>query len=103
MNAALPGTYRLVACPEAPEGARVRCDQTTVRYTAGLVAVLNGANEIAESGMGGAGDPDGSGVAFLSLTEDGRLCYGLVVEGISLQASEAPVHSGVAGVNGPIV
>ena len=104
LNAAVPGSYRVVACPTAQSGQRQRCDQATLAYEASLVAVLNGGNEIAiETGERGAGDPDGSGIAYLAPTGDGDLCFGLVAEGIMLPAVASHVHEGAADVNGPVV
>jgi hypothetical protein len=102
LNAVLPGRYSVVACPVVPPGGQARCDQATVTFGSALVAVLNGNNEIGSNGARGAGDPDGVGVAFLSPTDDNRLCYGVVVEGITLPSAAAHVHAGGPAVNGPI-
>jgi CHRD domain/S-layer homology domain len=60
-------------------------------------AALNGANEV------GGGDPDGAGSAVVHLDHAaGQICYELTVTNIS-SATGAHIHSGSAGVNGPIV
>src|SRR6266545_5021062 len=60
-------------------------------------AAVNGANEV------GGGDPDGAGSAVVHLDHAaGQICYELTVTNIS-SATGAHIHSGSAGVNGPIV
>lgn len=62
-----------------------------------LSAELNGANEVAP------GDPDGTGTMHLTLNQgQGEICWDLDVADIE-SPSRAHIHSGVAGVNGPVV
>jgi hypothetical protein len=73
--------------PAAPAGAAVR-----------LEAELSGANEVPDPG-----DPDGSGVARVRVNvKTQRVCYVISVTDISLPATGAHIHRGVAGVAGPI-
>jgi CHRD domain len=60
-----------------------------------LRAVLTGANEIA------GGDPDGAALAFVS-ARDGDVCFLLAWTRIAAPFA-GHIHSGAAGVNGPIV
>jgi len=62
-----------------------------------LKAELSGANEV-----GVAGDPDGTGIAKLRLNQGKRrVCYKIQVNDIEA-ATAAHIHSGAAGVNGPV-
>lgn len=62
-----------------------------------LSATLSGANEVS------GGDPNGSGTAQITLNQgQGEVCYEISVADISTP-TRAHIHSGVAGVNGPIV
>jgi hypothetical protein len=62
-----------------------------------LSAILAGANEV------GGGDPDGSGLGHITLNQgQEEVCYEITVAGIDTP-TRAHIHSGVAGVNGPIV
>lgn len=64
----------------------------------GLNAELSGAAEVP-----GPGDPDGRGLAEISLVgRFDRLCYELSVSGIE-PATAAHIHRGAAGTNGPPV
>jgi hypothetical protein len=69
-----------------------------------LFAILNGGNEIdPTTGVANAGDPDGSGLAgVLIRNTDPTLCYAILVTGIDTP-TEAHIHEGAAGVNGPVV
>ena len=52
----------------------------------------------------GPGDPDGSGIALLSVNpEHGRVCYVLVVRNIGLPATGAHIHQADVNNPGPIV
>lgn len=52
----------------------------------------------------GPGDPDGSGTAVFRLNPgQGRICFELSVEDITLPASGAHIHRGDVNVAGPIV
>jgi CHRD domain len=71
-----------------------------------FTTTLSGAEEVdPETGALGAGDPDGSGLATLTVNPGQQeVCYELSVEGISpLPASGAHIHVGDAGENGPVV
>jgi hypothetical protein len=60
---------------------------------------LTGAEEIP-----GPGDPDGSGVATLTLNHgQGEVCFTISVSDITLPAIAAHIHQAPAGVAGPIV
>ena len=62
-----------------------------------LKAELSGANEV-----GVAGDPDGTGIAKLRLNQGKRrVCYTIQVNDIEV-ATAVHIHSGAAGVNGPV-
>jgi hypothetical protein len=62
-----------------------------------FVATLTGANEVP------AADPDGSGVAQISINDaTNQVCTDLEVRDIS-QVTAAHIHRGAAGVNGPVV
>lgn len=69
-----------------------------------LSTSLTGAEEVhPETGQLGAGDPDGSGVARVTVNPGQRtVCYELNVSGIA-PATLAHIHAGPAGENGPIV
>jgi hypothetical protein len=62
-----------------------------------LVTVMTGAAEVP-----GPGDPDGIGVAGITVNESsGRICWLIVVRRITLPATAAHIHPGAAGVAGP--
>ncbi len=64
-----------------------------------LNATLTGAAEAP-----GPGDPDGAGTAMLRLRiGQGQICHSLSVSNITLPATAAHIHSGAAGVAGPVV
>jgi hypothetical protein len=64
-----------------------------------LSATLSGGNEVP-----GPGDTDGTGVAELNVApRNGALCFSIAVEGITLPATAAHVHTGAAGVAGDVV
>lgn len=60
-------------------------------------AHLTGADEVP-----GPGDPDGSGTARITF-KSGEICWVLDVEGITLPAAAAHIHTGPAGVAGPVL
>lgn len=63
-----------------------------------FVAKLSGAAEVPP------GDPNGSGMAHLVISPTlGQVCFKLEVEDVALPATAAHIHSGAAGVNGPVV
>jgi hypothetical protein len=70
-----------------------------------FTTTLSGAEEIdPTTGNPGAGDPDGSGLATLTVNPgQEEVCYDLSVEGITLPAIGAHIHVGDAGENGPVV
>lgn len=79
-------------------------DDSEAPTTASFTATLSGANEISPTGTPGAGDPDGAGQATVQLDPaTGSVCWTITVTGIALPAAAAHIHSGAAGVNGPIV
>src|SRR5918996_5670318 len=70
-----------------------------------FTTILSGAEEVDPvTGALGAGDPDGSGLATLTVNPgQEEVCYELSVEGITLPAIGAHIHVGAAGENGPVV
>lgn len=70
-----------------------------------FTTTLSGAEEVDPiTGDPGAGDPDGSGLAILTVNPgQEEVCYELSVEGITLPAIGAHIHVGEAGENGPVV
>ena len=70
-----------------------------------LTTTLSGAEEVDPvTGELGAGDPDGSGSATLTVNPGQReVCYELSVQDITLPAIGAHIHVGDAGENGPVV
>ncbi len=69
-----------------------------------FTTTLSGAEEVdPETGALGAGDPDGSGLATLTVNPgQEQLCFELTVIDIA-PATSAHVHEGAAGINGPVV
>ena len=70
-----------------------------------FTTTLSGAEEIDPiTGALGAGDPDGSGSATLTVNPgQEEVCYELSAEDIVLPAIGAHIHVGDAGENGPVV
>jgi hypothetical protein len=70
-----------------------------------FTTTLSGAEEVDPvTGALGAGDPDGSGLATLTVNPGQKeVCYELSVEDIMLPAIGAHIHLGDAGTNGPVV
>jgi hypothetical protein len=70
-----------------------------------FTTALSGAEEVDPiTGDLGAGDPDGSGLATLTINPgQEEVCYELSVEDIMLPAIGAHIHVGDAGENGPVV
>src|SRR5215212_3440074 len=70
-----------------------------------FTTTLSGAEEVDPiTGDFGAGDPDGSGLATLTVNPgQSEVCYELSVEDIMLPAIGAHIHVGDAGENGPVV
>ena len=70
-----------------------------------FTTTLSGAEEVDPlTGALGAGDPDGSGLATLTVNPGQmEVCYELSVEDIMLPAIGAHIHVGDAGENGPVV
>ena len=70
-----------------------------------FTTTLSGAEEVDPiTGALGAGDPDGSGLATLTVNPgQEEVCYELSVEDIMLPAIGAHIHVGDAGENGPVV
>jgi hypothetical protein len=63
-----------------------------------FTTILLGANEFP-----GPGDPDGSGVAHVTLNYgQGEVCYDITVADIALPATGAHIHEAPAGAAGPI-
>jgi hypothetical protein len=72
-----------------------------------LEATLDGRQEVAADGKRGlAGDPNGSGEAYVFGIDNDpaktTLCYVLTVDGIA-PAAAAHIHEGARGENGPVV
>ena len=70
-----------------------------------FTTTLSGAEEVDPvTGALGAGDPDGSGLAALTVNPGQQeICYELGVENIMLPAIGAHIHVGGAGENDPVV
>jgi hypothetical protein len=70
-----------------------------------FTTTLSGAEEVDPiTGALEAGDPDGSGLATLTVNPgQSEVCYELSVEDIMLPAIGAHIHLGDAGENGPVV
>jgi hypothetical protein len=66
-----------------------------------LFAFLSGGNEVSDMGEANFGDPDGSGTATV-LIRGTTLCYAILLTGIDIP-TDAHIHEGAAGVNGPVV
>ncbi|HWB73240.1 MAG TPA: cell wall-binding repeat-containing protein [Egibacteraceae bacterium] len=65
---------------------------------------LFGTAEVDSNGIpGDEGDPDGFGVTAVSVTDDGRLCYGIGVLGIQLPALAAHIHAAPIFESGTVV
>ena len=77
----------------APTGISVPADSTAA--SAVLVASLEGRNEVA------AGDPDGQALALIGI-QGSTLTYRVAWRGIGTP-TEAAIHAGVRGVDGPVV
>jgi hypothetical protein len=61
---------------------------------------LSGANEV----PAGSGDPNGSGTAFLTFDDvENTVTWNIVTSNITLPIFLDHIHSGPAGVNGPVV
>ena len=61
-------------------------------------ATLLGANEV------GAGDPDGFGFALLAIDNVANtVSWSILALGIDLPLTGAHIHSGAAGINGPVI
>ena len=66
--------------------------------------VLTGEAEVNASGDPNQGDLDGIGLATITVNPgQGEVCHELSVEDITLPATGAHIHEGVAGENGPVV
>jgi CHRD domain len=64
-----------------------------------LATVLTGAAEAP-----GPGDPDGIGAAVIAIdTDTDTVCWAIAVRRIQLPATAAHIHSGAAGIPGPVV
>lgn len=67
-----------------------------------LFAVLYGGEEINPAQQAAAGDVNGRGSATIVFQGDSVLCYGVVVAKTDTP-TQAHIHDGTAGTNGPIV
>jgi LPXTG-motif cell wall-anchored protein len=63
-----------------------------------LMARLSGANEVPDPG-----DPNGTGMAMVSVQENGQVCFDIKVSNLTLPVAAAHIHKGAAGVAGPVV
>ncbi|MER7280963.1 CHRD domain-containing protein [Dactylosporangium sp. NPDC000244] len=63
-----------------------------------LVAALSGKQEVPRN----SGDPDATGVALLTLHRNGRLCYVLHVRDVDGDITQAHIHRGLSGHDGPV-
>ena len=70
--------------------------------TAPLFAILLGANEVSDTGEANQGDLNGNGSVTLIIDGTDRICFAIVVNGIT-QPAVMHIHRGVAGTNGPVV
>jgi hypothetical protein len=78
------------------------CPTTPLSPTAGGTARATTLTGAAESP--GPGDPNGTGSATIRLQAgEGRVCFQLSVANVALPATGAHIHSGAAGIAGPIV
>ena len=83
----LSGTVRADKVADADQGGR------------SFRVLMGGAQEAP-----GPGDPDGSGVAVITLNQgQGTVCFDLSMENITLPATGAHIHVAPAGSPGPIV
>ena len=96
------GTHRSPAAHRTGSGRQARRRRP---WRTPLHNHLSGAEEVDPiTGDLGAGDPNGSGLATLTVNPgQEEVCYGLSVEGITLPATGAHIHMGDAGENGPVV
>lgn len=69
-----------------------------------LTAILDGLQEISPiTGLPGAGDPDGTGIAHLWIDDSkSKVRWQFDVAGIALPLTGAHIHEAPAGQNGPI-
>jgi hypothetical protein len=68
-----------------------------------LTASLSGANEVTNAGVFGVGDPNGTGIARVTVNPGRNLiCWDITVENID-GATRGHIHEAAAGKNGPIV
>ena len=66
--------------------------------------VLTGEAEVNDDGVPNQGDLDGTGSAKITVNlGQEEVCFELSVAGITLPATGAHIHEGVAGENGPVV
>jgi hypothetical protein len=68
-----------------------------------MFAVLNGGNEVSDTGAANAGDQNGRGGAtVIAMPGFGRVCFAVTVDNIDTPIA-MHIHFGKPGVNGPIV
>jgi hypothetical protein len=67
-----------------------------------FLVTLLGRNEVSLEGRRRAGDLDGQGGGAVTATALGKLCFGVVVQGITTPVA-MHIHRGLPGRNGPIV
>jgi aldose sugar dehydrogenase len=80
-------------------GAVYEIAKQTEAESVHLKATLTGQAEVP-----GPGDPDGNGAANVLLNrEANQICFSIVVSDIELPAAAAHIHTGKAGVAGPVV
>jgi CHRD domain-containing protein len=65
-------------------------------HTTSFMAFLNGHNEVP------AADPDATGLAMFSLKQNRQLCWVIITHKVDGTLTDAHIHAGVAGQNGPV-
>jgi hypothetical protein len=68
-----------------------------------LSTTLSGAQEVSDAGTPGAGDPNGTGSATITITLPTSVCWNIAVQNVTTPAIAAHIHEAPAGQNGDIV
>ncbi len=110
MNAAAPGASATMAPTMSMAMPTTSATMAATMYVmpgmtmsgCALTATLMGSNEVPK-----AGDPNGTGTAMVLIsrpaTGPGEICFSIHVSGIKLPATASHIHSGAAGVPGPVI